>query len=214
MYATILVPTDGSVSARRATEHAVDIAEKYGAAIHGLSVVDTTAETRFYSHEGVEAFEERQHEQAEHALDELAELAGEREVPVTTEIRRGSPSRTILDVADERDADLVLMGTHGLSGSDDLVLGSVTEKVVRASEVPTQVVRLTDVAVGTISDAVEAAKAAMADAGHEGASVVRTHRSGHTWMVQAVTPEEGEYTVDVDVESGTTEVHRLETNAP
>jgi len=210
MYSTILVPTDGSVSARRAAEHAVDIAAKYDATVEGLSVIDTSAETRFYSREGVEEFEERQREQAEHALDELVELAEERGVPIETTIERGTPDRVILEFAEDCGADLVLMGTHGLSKSGGLVLGSVTEKVVRESTVPTQVVRLTDVAVGTISDAVEAAREAAIDAGHDDVSVVRTHRSGHTWMVHVVDDDEREWTVNVDVESGETELHPIE----
>jgi nucleotide-binding universal stress UspA family protein len=210
MYSTILVPTDGSVSARRAAEHAVDIAAKYGAAVEGLSVIDTSAETRFYSREGVEEFEERQREQAEHALDELVELAEEEGVPIETTIEKGTPDRVILEFAEDCGADLVLMGTHGLSKSGGLVLGSVTEKVVRESTVPTQVVRLTDVAVGTISDAVEAAREAAMDAGHDSVSVVRTHRSGHTWMVHVVGGDEREWTVNVDVESGETEIHPIE----
>jgi len=60
---------------------------------------------------------------------------------VTTETRRGEPYRTILDYADEAVVDVIVMGTHGRRGLDRYLLGSVTEKVVRAATVPVLTIR-------------------------------------------------------------------------
>jgi nucleotide-binding universal stress UspA family protein len=63
-------------------------------------------------------------------------------VPVETAVLEGSPSREIVRYAEAQDCDLVVMGTHGRGGIDRLLLGSVAERVVRASEVPVLTVRV------------------------------------------------------------------------
>jgi nucleotide-binding universal stress UspA family protein len=59
-------------------------------------------------------------------------------------VSSGTPHRAILDYVDEEDVDLVVMGTHGRTGLDRYLLGSVTEKVVRLSDAPVITVRLSD----------------------------------------------------------------------
>jgi nucleotide-binding universal stress UspA family protein len=53
----------------------------------------------------------------------------------------GEPYESVLDYADEHDIDIIVMGTHGRTGLDHHLLGSVTEKVVRTSDVPVLTVR-------------------------------------------------------------------------
>jgi nucleotide-binding universal stress UspA family protein len=65
-------------------------------------------------------------------------LAGD--VPFTTELAIGRPARTILSTVDERDVDLVVMGTRGAGGLPRRVLGSVTTYVVSHADVPVHVV--------------------------------------------------------------------------
>ena len=59
-------------------------------------------------------------------------------------VSQGSPHRAILDYIEDQDIDLVVMGTHGRTGLDRYLLGSVTEKVVRLSDAPVMTVRLSD----------------------------------------------------------------------
>jgi nucleotide-binding universal stress UspA family protein len=149
MYDTILVPTDGSDAAAAAFDHAFELAERYDATVHALYVVDTAVYGSLDARSDlvIEALEE-QGEGAVAAVRERGETAG---VPVVEEVARGSPARAILDYAEEEGVDLVVMGTHGRRGLDRLVLGSVTERVLRASPVPVLVVRAgesTDEATG------------------------------------------------------------------
>ena len=76
--------------------------------------------------------------------DQLRELAHDDAVRcvVVTETREGVPHDTILEYAEEADVDVVVMGTHGRSGLDRYLLGSVTERVVRSAEVPVLTVRM------------------------------------------------------------------------
>ncbi|WP_254547394.1 universal stress protein [Halomarina pelagica] len=134
MYERILVPTDDSAGAMAAAELAVDLASQYDATIHVLFVVDTTSlpadVTATYVDEALEEVGER----ATRGVVELADEAGVETAPV--EIASGAPHREILAYADEHDVDLIVMGTHGRRGLDRLLVGSVTEKVVRLSDVP------------------------------------------------------------------------------
>lgn len=139
MYDEILFPTDGSDGADAALTHAMELAETYGATLHVLYVVDTT----YLGSSAAEAttFETLQ-QVGEEAVSETVEAISERGIEVTGERREGEPYTAILGYAEEIDADVIVMGTHGRSGIDRFLLGSVTEKVVRTSDVPVLTVRL------------------------------------------------------------------------
>ncbi|WP_148413165.1 universal stress protein [Haloferax sp. KTX1] len=131
MFDHILVPTDGSAHATRAAEYAVDLAATYGAALHVLYVVDVRT-----GHADAPVDDDDSRTRGETAVGDVAARAADRDVPVETEIRVGLPHETIIDYGEERDIDLVVMGTHGTSGLERYLLGSVAERVVRLSDVP------------------------------------------------------------------------------
>lgn len=142
MYATILVPTDGSAPATAAAEHALDLAAATGAAVHLLSVVDT-ADLGLTTPPDIELEEVRSsiRSAAERAVADLADRADERGIGATTAIRVGDPSQEILDAGEAMGADLVVMGTHGRTGLAHVLLGSTAERVVRRATVPVLTVR-------------------------------------------------------------------------
>lgn len=133
-FETVLVPTDGSDAANVAADHGITLAEATDAAMHIVHVVDLTAVSgEFGSAEVLNALEEA----GQQAVDDVinrAEDTGLRSVEAS--VLSGTPARTILDYAEERDIDLVVIGTHGRTGLDRYLLGSVTEKVVRVADVP------------------------------------------------------------------------------
>lgn len=141
MYNEILFPTDGSDGAAAALDHAIDLAEVHDAAIHLLFVVDTT----YLGGGAAEAtVVESLQTAGEQTLEDGADRIRARGLAVTRELRRGEPYRAILDYCEEMDVDLVVMGTHGRSGLERFLLGSVTEKIVRAADVPVLTVRAED----------------------------------------------------------------------
>lgn len=144
MYDTLLVPTDGSEHARRATEHALSVARAFDATVHLVTVVDIESEAGLFSAGGVsDEFIERHKDQARETVADLEALA-EPGDDVRTAVVEGKISEEILNYADENDADLVFMGTHGRTGLNRYVTGSVTERVVRLSDVPVFTVRATE----------------------------------------------------------------------
>lgn len=142
MYERILIPTDGSEGVERAIDQAIALAEMYDATLHVLRVVQTADLPSGINEETVvQAFEEHGRKE----IDDVEERAlhagiGALEKSVAT----GPPYRTILEYVEEHDIDLVVMGTHGRSGLEHFLLGSVTERVVRLSNVPVLTVRMTD----------------------------------------------------------------------
>ena len=172
MYQHVLYPTDGSDGAGTALADARDIATTYDATVHVLyvaerppphglagDVVVTGSGGMVGDPEGGEAAmegdrtkgDELQAEAEAYGAD-LVERVADRfgDVPTRTAVRSGNPHEAILDYTDEHDVDLVVMGTHGRTGLDRYLLGSVTEKVVRTSDVPVLTVR------GSAADAADA----------------------------------------------------------
>lgn len=133
-FERILVPTDGSNTAALAATHAIQVAAEADAALHIVHVVDLTAVSGEY---GTGRILEAMRTAGQRAVDELVDQATEADIStVEASILSGSPSRAVVDYATDRDVDCIVMGTHGRSGLDRLLLGSVTEKVVRLAEMP------------------------------------------------------------------------------
>ena len=139
MYDDILVPTDGSAGMEAVIEHAGRLAAEHGARVHVLYVVDTASLSDLPVDGGVEGVSRHLNTEGERALDDVEDRL---EVPVERTLTDGSPAREIVAYATEAGCDVVVMGTHGRTGVDRLILGSVAERVVRSSPVPVLTVRV------------------------------------------------------------------------
>jgi nucleotide-binding universal stress UspA family protein len=143
MYDDILVPTDGSDHARRAAEHAGVLARRFDATVHLLAVLDVQAAAGPFSAGGIdEQFVERLQRTGDVWLDTAEQSVGD--TAVTRDTERGEPAKVILSYAEDHDADLVVMGTHGRRGVRRYVSGSVTERVVQRATAPVLTVHAGD----------------------------------------------------------------------
>jgi len=144
MYDDILLPTDGSEATAAAVDHAGRLAAVHGATVHVLSVVDTR--NRFESPSSglaPDAWVASERERARQAVDEAVAALPD-DVPAERVVEEGVPKSAILGYVAENDPDLVVMGTHGRTGLDHYLIGSVAENVVRESPVPVTTVRVDD----------------------------------------------------------------------
>jgi nucleotide-binding universal stress UspA family protein len=139
MYDRVLVPTDGSPGMERVVAHAASLAELHGATLELVYVVNSSAVANLPMESSWEGVAEMLREEGENALAAAAETAG---VETERTMLEGNPAREIVEHAKRCGADLVCMGTHGRGGLNRLLLGSVAERVVRASEVPVLTVRV------------------------------------------------------------------------
>ncbi|WP_394739561.1 universal stress protein [Natronococcus roseus] len=141
MYDCILVPTDGSPEGERALEYAFELARTHDATVKAIYVANVASYGGLPMETAWEGIGEALRSEGQGALARVEELAPP-DVEVETDILEGSPSQVIVREATPESCDLVVMGTHGRGGIDRLLLGSVTERVVRQSPVPVLTVRL------------------------------------------------------------------------
>ncbi len=134
-YAAVLVPTDGSDEAQRAAERGVEFAAALDATVHALSVMKGAGALK---RDQLRVDAERD---AEEAVDHVAAEADRAGVNATRAVEPGVPHEEILQYAREHDIDLIVMGTHGRTGLDHVLIGSVAERVVRTSSTPVLTVR-------------------------------------------------------------------------
>ncbi|MFB6203644.1 MAG: universal stress protein [Candidatus Nanohaloarchaea archaeon] len=133
MYERILLPTDGSEESRRAVPHARSLAEKYDAEVHVLYVVDLRVDT---AGEYLDTIMGEIEEEGERATESVAGEFDEAE----EHVRRGIPHEAINEFVEEKEVDLIVMGSLGKSGLERVLLGSTAEKVIRTAEVPVMTV--------------------------------------------------------------------------
>lgn len=130
MFDRILIPTDGSDAASAALEYAGEMAARSTVTVHVLHVRESDASDDAATIDDL--------------LEDDRSWAAEADAPVIDEVRTGTPVEAILEFAAERSVDAIVMGTRGRRGVGRLLLGSVTEDVVRDADVPVLVVRADD----------------------------------------------------------------------
>lgn len=137
----ILCPVDFSGHSRVALDYATAIAKWYDAEIrvvHAYVLAMTPVTAGAFA--GGSAQLPQSRDEVGRDLASFVRTATSVGVPCSTSIVVGSPTKHILEVAGQWPADLIVMGTHGASGFERLVLGSITEKVLRKAPCPVLVV--------------------------------------------------------------------------
>lgn len=125
----ILLATDGSRFSDAAAVAAAKIAGLCGLAVSVISTVR-------------ESFSKERAAQADEAAKRVHDHFAGRGIEVDMAVLRGNPEKLILEAAAERDADLIVMGTHGRTGWERVMVGSVAESVIGESRIPVLAVKL------------------------------------------------------------------------
>jgi nucleotide-binding universal stress UspA family protein len=147
MFKSIVVGTDGSETATQAVRQAVDMAGAVGAKLELVSAYTPVSEQRLRG-ERRDAPEDVQwainpRQEVEASLEAAAEIARTAGVSVVTHACQGDPADAILDVAEEQNADLVIVGNKGMTGAKRFLLGSVPNKVSHHAPCSVLIVRTT-----------------------------------------------------------------------
>lgn len=141
-YTDVLIPTDGSEGAEVAVDHGVEFAGLVGADVHGLYVTDIRATVPNVDDGSQTAILDQLEAEGERATEYVETVANDAGIDARTAVVRGTPYAQIREYVVEHDVDLIAMGTHGRTGVERYLLGSVAEKVVRTADVPVLTVRL------------------------------------------------------------------------
>jgi len=147
MFKSIVVGTDGSDTATQAVRDAVDLAGSVGAKLEIVSAYEPVPAGRL-NEERRQAPEDVQwainpREDVDATLEAAAALAREKGVEAEVFARQGDPADAIIDVAEERGADLVIVGNRGMTGAKRFLLGSVPNKVSHHAPCSVLIIRTT-----------------------------------------------------------------------
>ncbi len=141
MYKTILVAIDGSAVSERAFYAAVEQAAAWKADLHAVYVVETGLFSDIPADNKLEVMYSLLEQEGNGALDRVKEIAKKKNIELTTHFEQGHAGDAIIKMADAISAELLVMGSHGKSNVDRLLLGSVSSFVVEHSRVSVLVVR-------------------------------------------------------------------------
>lgn len=137
LFDQILIPTDGSEAAGPAVELGLDMARIHDARLHALYIVEEQQPIGYgASITGFDDVIRELEQEGEHATNEIATRAADFGIETTTAVQKGTPRNDNLTYADAHDIGLIVMGTHGRTGVKRALVGSVTEAVVRHSDIP------------------------------------------------------------------------------
>ncbi|TCB79518.1 universal stress protein [Acinetobacter sp. ANC 4173] len=144
-YQHILVPVDGSAISFSAVKHAAIIAKAFGSELTLISLVaeDPFTEVDFYYSSAImKEYFVQAYANAEKALKEAIVFAQAEGVEPTTQIIKGQVSAEgVVQTAEEKKSDLIVMGSHGRKGFQKFLLGSFAQDVLRGTHLPVLIVK-------------------------------------------------------------------------
>jgi nucleotide-binding universal stress UspA family protein len=132
---------DGSEASQRALSQAVDLAKLCNAKLHTIYVVETGLFSSLPMEGTVEIMYSVLEKEGEEVMERAKKYATEKSITVITHMKQGHAGSEILALAEEEKSDLIIVGSHGKSNTDRLLIGSVSTFVVTHSTVTTMVVR-------------------------------------------------------------------------
>lgn len=143
-FKRIIVATDGSKFSNAAVSEAIGIAKRCGSSLFVVSVIPSESESPFdivHTEMHRDIISEKESKMAECLVKDTKELAEKEGISTQGFIYSGKPYEAIINMAKEKHADLIVVGSHGRTGLAKLLMGSVTERVIGLSECAVLVVK-------------------------------------------------------------------------
>lgn len=131
MFKRILVPTDGSEHATKAADKAIELAKKLDAEIVAVHVIDEKL---------IQPFEvlEKEGKEMLQQIQKKGESAG---VEVSEVLLLGNPGHDMKKISNKTEADLIVIGSHGRTGLEKILMGSVAENTLKTSDIPVLLIK-------------------------------------------------------------------------
>ena len=140
----ILVPIDYSTHSKTAIQYALEIAPTYNARLQLLHVIEESIHPAFYA-AGINSIfqiNSQLKSKSKEAIREMLYSVGGSDIEADIFVVEGRASSEVIRFAKDKSSDLIIIATHGLTGIDHLLLGSVSEKVVRMAKCPVLTVKV------------------------------------------------------------------------
>lgn len=141
MFSRILVPVDGSDNSYRAFDAALLLSEKLGAKATAIHVMEELPVSYVVSEKLLREIADAYKNENQLTLSKCSEIATKKGLTIKTKLLQGNPGSTILDFCEKEKYDIIIMGSRGMGKFKELVLGSVSSKVLHHSSCPVLIIR-------------------------------------------------------------------------
>jgi nucleotide-binding universal stress UspA family protein len=141
MFTKILVPVDGSDNSYRALEAALVLSEKLGSNISVVNVMEQVPITHIESEKLLSELLEAYKKENQEILSKCSDIARQKGIAIKTVLLHGNPAPVILDYSKKENFDLVIMGSRGMGKFKELIIGSVSSKIVHHSPCAIMIIR-------------------------------------------------------------------------
>jgi nucleotide-binding universal stress UspA family protein len=132
----VLAPVDLSDQSEMVIRHARELSRSYNASLSVLHIIENVAYPNAYGVDPLTPILPDVRSRAAEALEDLVDRARDEEIEMQAVVRTGYAAQDILEYAEEIEAGLIVMATHGRTGLERFLIGSVAEKVVRSAPCP------------------------------------------------------------------------------
>ena len=148
MFKKILVAVDGSELSYKSVDYALDLAQKYSAQLKIVTVIDAPSDTLVaqasaFAPQSMKEHEEKLEKDHEQILAKAIQKAQNLtpKVSVSKEVLEGHPAQKIIETTKQESFDLIVMGSRGLGGIKEFILGSVSDKVADEAPCPVLIIK-------------------------------------------------------------------------
>ena len=141
MFSKILVPVDGSDNSLRALDAALLLSEKLGSEVTAIHVMEDIPVLHIQSEKLLRKLIDDFKKESQLILSKASDIATKKGISLNTKLLQGNAGSTILDFCENGKFDVIVMGSRGMGKFKELVLGSVSSKVVHHAPCPVMIIR-------------------------------------------------------------------------
>ena len=141
MFSKVLVAVDGSDNSFRALDMALLLSEKLGAKVTAIHVMEDIPVSYIVSEKLLREIVDAYKRENQLTLSKCSEIATKKGLTIKTKLLQGNPGSIILDFCEKEKYDIIIMGSRGIGKFKELVLGSVSSKVLHHSSCHVLIIR-------------------------------------------------------------------------
>ena len=141
MFSKILVPVDGSDISYRALDSALFLSERLGSKITAIHVIEKVRTVYIQSQKILDQILETHKNESQKILDECSSIATKKGIAINTTLLEGNPASTILEFSQMEKYEVIIIGSRGMGHFKELILGSVSSKILHHSLCPVLLIR-------------------------------------------------------------------------
>jgi len=141
LFSKILVPVDGSDISYRALDSALFLSERLASKITAIHVIEKVPTVYIQSQKVLDELLETHKNESQKILDECSSIATKKGIAINTTLLEGNPASTILEFSQMEKYEVIIIGSRGMGHFKELILGSVSSKILHHSSCAVLLIR-------------------------------------------------------------------------